>query len=109
MPAQVPPAPFEYRDSVQQYMVTAKEFLAQNPEYQILCTGAVIYDDSNKMLLVRRAATEKAFPNFWVSRDALPACQLFVATPGSRRRDRKSQAAKWTTRTRRCSTRWQER
>lgn len=60
-------APFEYPDSLQKYMVTESEFLAQNPEYQILCTGAVIYNDSDKMLLVRRAATEKAFPNFWVS------------------------------------------
>jgi isopentenyldiphosphate isomerase len=56
-------------------MVTESEFLAQNAQYNILCTGAVIFDGKGKMLLVRRAATEKAFPNFWVSGEAL-ACDV---------------------------------
>jgi hypothetical protein len=64
--------PFDYPESLQQYMVTASDFCAQYPQYHILATGAVIFDSAGKMLLVRRAETEKAFPNFWVSGERWP-------------------------------------
>lgn len=63
-----PTAPFEYPPSLQKYMVTDKEFLQQNPQLDILCSGAVVFNNEGKMLLVQRAKEEHAFPNFWVRR-----------------------------------------
>jgi hypothetical protein len=58
---------FEYPPSLQEYAVSAKEYLGQHPEYDIICTGIVIFDKDGKLLLVQRAADEMAYPNFWAS------------------------------------------
>jgi isopentenyldiphosphate isomerase len=58
---------FEYPDALQEYMVTESEFYVKNPQYNMMCCGAVIFNNEGKLLLVRRANTEQAFPNCWVS------------------------------------------
>lgn len=62
----VPEEAFQYPETLQKYMITESEFFKQNPQYNKLCCGAVIFDTEGKMLLVQRAKTEKAFPDFWV-------------------------------------------
>jgi isopentenyldiphosphate isomerase len=62
-----------YPSSVQEYAVSEQEYLRQHPEYDVLVTGAVVFNREGKLLLVQRAADEKAFPNFWVSRKDCPA------------------------------------
>jgi isopentenyldiphosphate isomerase len=57
---------FDYPASLQEYAVNEAEYLRQHPEYHVLCTGAVVFDKNGKLLLVQRAADEKAFPNLWV-------------------------------------------
>ena len=47
--------------------MTEQEYLKQHPELICVCTGAVVFDDEGKMLLVQRAKEESAFPNLWVS------------------------------------------
>jgi hypothetical protein len=90
--------PFHYPPSLQEYAVTAEEYLDQHSEYHVLCTGVVVFDKTGKLLLVQRAADEKAFPNLWV-RDPVVVIQkalsnsfLLILTP-----HRRSQAAKSTT------------
>jgi hypothetical protein len=56
----------EYPPSLQEYAVPAKEYLGHHPEYDIICTGIVIFNKDGKLLLVQRAAGEMAYPNFWV-------------------------------------------
>ncbi|KAF2275595.1 uncharacterized protein EI97DRAFT_419900 [Westerdykella ornata] len=63
MSARLPP--FVYAPSLQEYMVSAKEFFTRHPQYHMLVSGAVIFNREGKMLLVQRAKEEKAFPNFW--------------------------------------------
>jgi isopentenyldiphosphate isomerase len=63
-------APFEYPPSLQEYMVPDREFLQQHPQIHILCSGAVVFNEEGKMLLVQRAKEEHAFPNLWVRRPA---------------------------------------
>jgi isopentenyldiphosphate isomerase len=58
---------FDYPSSLQEYAVTAAEYLRQHQEYNVLCTGIVVFDKDGKLLLVQRAADEKAFPDMWVS------------------------------------------
>ncbi|KAF2877470.1 NUDIX hydrolase domain-like protein [Massariosphaeria phaeospora] len=58
-------APFDYPPSLQMYMVSGKQFVQQNPRYHVVCTGIVVFNDVGKLLLVRRAANEKAYPNMW--------------------------------------------
>lgn len=55
-------APFQYPPSLQKYMITEAEFFAQNPAYNKLVSGAVIFDDKGRLLLVQRAKTD-TFPN----------------------------------------------
>ncbi|KAF2019360.1 hypothetical protein BU24DRAFT_459042 [Aaosphaeria arxii CBS 175.79] len=57
--------PFEYPQSLEEYMVTEKEFLARNPQYTILCSGGAVFNDKDQLLLVQRAKEELAFANFW--------------------------------------------
>lgn len=56
-----------YPSSLQEYAVSEQEFLRLHPEYQVLCTGIVVFNSEGKLLLVQRAVDEKAYPNFWVS------------------------------------------
>jgi len=58
--------PIDYPVALKEYAVTAQEYLSQHPEYNVLCTGVVVFDKTGKLLLVQRAADEKAFPNLWV-------------------------------------------
>ena len=58
---------FDYPSNLQEYAINEAEYLRQHPEYDVLCTGVVVFDKHGKLLLVQRAADEKAFPNFWVS------------------------------------------
>jgi isopentenyldiphosphate isomerase len=60
------PPTFDYPATLQEYAVNETEYLRQHPEYHVLCTGAVVFDKTGKLLLVQRAADEKAFPNLWV-------------------------------------------
>jgi isopentenyldiphosphate isomerase len=57
---------FDYPSSLQEYAVTAADYLRQHPDYNVLCTGIVVFDKDGKLLLVQRAADEKAFPDMWV-------------------------------------------
>jgi isopentenyldiphosphate isomerase len=58
--------PFDYPSSLQEFAVSDKEYLRQHPGYDVLCTGIAVFDANGKLLLVQRAADEKAFPNYWV-------------------------------------------
>jgi hypothetical protein len=86
-------APFHYPPSLQEYAVTAEEYLDQHPEYHVLCTGVVVFEKTGKLLLVQRAADEKAFPNFWV-RDPV---RRYPESTQQLIPHRRSQAAKSTT------------
>jgi hypothetical protein len=67
------PATFlSYSSSLQEYAVSEQEYLRQHPEYDLLVTGAVVFNKEGKVLLVQRAADEKAFPNLWVSPNVKP-------------------------------------
>lgn len=66
---------FNYPTSLEKYAVNAAEYLRQHPEYDVLCTGVVVFNEG-KLLLVQRAADEKAFPNMWVSLCSPPALQI---------------------------------
>jgi isopentenyldiphosphate isomerase len=57
----------DYSSSLQEYAITGAEYLRQHPDYDVLCTGVVVFDKNGKLLLVQRAADELAFPNMWVS------------------------------------------
>jgi hypothetical protein len=57
---------FGYPPALQEYTVSEKDFLVKNPQWNIICTGAVVFDSKGKMLLVQRAKEERAFPNCWV-------------------------------------------
>jgi len=58
---------FEYPSSLQEYAVNAAEYLRQHPQSDVLGTGIVVFNKDKKLLLVQRAADEKAFPDMWVS------------------------------------------
>ncbi|KAH9876878.1 hypothetical protein IAQ61_002239 [Plenodomus lingam] len=56
----------QFGPDLQEYAISDREFLRQHPEYDILCTGVVVFNRDRKLLLVQRAKDEKAFPNAWV-------------------------------------------
>lgn len=64
-------APFEYDPSLEKFKVSEREYLQEHPEFTAVCTGIVVFDQHGKMLLVKRAASEQAFPGFWVSSPSL--------------------------------------
>lgn len=61
-------ASFKYDTSVEIHKVTEREYLEKHPEFTAVCTGIVVFNDKGEMLLVKRAASERAFPDFWVGR-----------------------------------------
>ncbi|PVI04447.1 hypothetical protein DM02DRAFT_556302 [Periconia macrospinosa] len=63
--ASVSGRPFECDPSVHEYQVSEKEYLRQHPEHHFVCTGVTVFNTENKLLLVQRAKTERAFPEFW--------------------------------------------
>jgi hypothetical protein len=60
-------APFDYDPSLEKFKVSEREYLQEHSEFIAVCTGIVVFDPKGKMLLVKRAASEQAFPDFWVS------------------------------------------
>jgi hypothetical protein len=60
-------SPLDYPPSLQEYAVSEQDYNRQHPEHDLLVTGAVVFNKEGKLLLVQRAADEKAFPNLWVS------------------------------------------
>lgn len=60
-------APFNYDPSLEEYNVSGREYLDKHPEFTCVCTGIVVFNEKGEMLLVKRAASEQAFPDFWVS------------------------------------------
>ncbi|KAF1960800.1 hypothetical protein CC80DRAFT_438016 [Byssothecium circinans] len=56
--------PFEYDPSVQEYLLSEKQYL-RDTQYDALCVGIAVFNEEGKLLLVRRAKIEKAFPEFW--------------------------------------------
>lgn len=65
-PAAVASFEFDYDPSLQRYKVTEKEYLEQNPDFNAVCTGIVVFNGKGELLLVKRASSESAFPDFWV-------------------------------------------
>jgi isopentenyldiphosphate isomerase len=63
---------FSYEPALQEYAVSEQVYLQQHSEYNVLCTGVVVFDKDGKLLIVQRAADEKAFPNMWVSIGEIP-------------------------------------
>lgn len=63
---QISNTPFEYDASLEEYTVSEKDYLQQHPEYDVICTGICVFNKEGKLLLVQRAKTEKAYPDFWV-------------------------------------------
>ncbi|EUC44314.1 hypothetical protein COCMIDRAFT_6384 [Bipolaris oryzae ATCC 44560] len=59
------PKPLEYSADLQEFAISAPEYLSQHTQHDVLVTGAVVFDKDGKILLVQRAADEKAFPDFW--------------------------------------------
>ncbi|KAH9868896.1 hypothetical protein J1614_007971 [Plenodomus biglobosus] len=57
--------PLRFGSDLQDYAISDKEFLAQHPEFDILCTGVAIFNSDGKLLLVQRAKNEHAFPDAW--------------------------------------------
>ncbi|KAH7072541.1 NUDIX hydrolase domain-like protein [Paraphoma chrysanthemicola] len=57
--------PLNHPSSLEEFAVPDKEYLSKHPEYDVLCTGVAVFDKNGKLLLVQRAADEKAFPNAW--------------------------------------------
>lgn len=58
--------PFECDVSLREYQVSAKDYLLEHTQYHVMCTGIAVFNEDNKLLLVQRAKTEKAFPECWV-------------------------------------------
>src|SRR6266568_7948970 len=48
------------------FSISKSEFLAQNLKFQNLAVGAMVFH-KDRLLLVQRSASERAFPNLWVS------------------------------------------
>jgi 8-oxo-dGTP pyrophosphatase MutT (NUDIX family) len=70
-----------YEPTLQEYAVNEQVYLQQHPKYDVLCTGVVVFDKDGKLLIVQRAADEKAFPNMWVSIDpTLARCVCLLRT-----------------------------
>ena len=69
-------APFDFDTSLEQYKVSEREYLRKNPEFSAVCTGIVVFNERGELLLVKRAKTERAFPDFWVCLpDSMPYLQ----------------------------------
>ena len=59
-------APFEYDPSLEEYKLPERKFLQKHPDLTAVCTGIVVFNEKGELLLVKRATSEKAFPDFWV-------------------------------------------
>jgi isopentenyldiphosphate isomerase len=63
---------FDYDPSLQEYAVSRDNFLSQHGDIHMICTGAVVFNNASKLLLVQRAKEELAFANAWVSSHSRP-------------------------------------
>ncbi|RYN42169.1 hypothetical protein AA0113_g8068 [Alternaria arborescens] len=54
-----------FPDSLQEFAVSEAAYLRQHPEYDCLVTGSIVFNEEGKLLLVQRAAEERAFPDLW--------------------------------------------
>ena len=59
-------APFDYDSSLEEFKVSEREYLQKHSEFTCVCTGIVVFNKQGELLLVKRAASERAFPDFWV-------------------------------------------
>jgi isopentenyldiphosphate isomerase len=100
---------FSYVPTLQDYAVNDKVYLERHPKYDVLCTGVVVFDKDGKLLIVQRAADEKAFPNMWVSSSDIPDVSTSKLSMPTRNMilitHRRYQEARSTTLTRRCCMR----
>ncbi|KAF2748631.1 hypothetical protein M011DRAFT_400032 [Sporormia fimetaria CBS 119925] len=55
---------FTYAASLQEYMIPESTYCQQHGIHMLVC-GAVVFDEQGRLLLVRRAEDEKAFPSLW--------------------------------------------
>jgi hypothetical protein len=69
---------FEYSAPLHKYAVNATDYLLQYSQYDVLCTGVVVFNRDRKLLLVQRAADEHAFPNMWVSTLGCPLTKVLL-------------------------------
>ncbi|KAF1980197.1 hypothetical protein BU23DRAFT_585972 [Bimuria novae-zelandiae CBS 107.79] len=58
-------APFAYDASLEKFKVSEREYLQEHSDFTAVCTGIVIFNEKGELLLIKRAASERAFPNFW--------------------------------------------
>ena len=85
---QTPAMPYEYEPSIEDYLVSSKEYLQKNKQYDVLCVGVAVFNEEGKLLLVRRANSEVAFPGAWVGDGLLMrritargGCHLLTSIP----------------------------
>ncbi|KAG9192542.1 hypothetical protein G6011_11276 [Alternaria panax] len=53
----------DFPDFLQEFAVSEAAYLRQHPEYDCLVTGSVVFNEEGRLLLVQRAAEERAFPD----------------------------------------------
>ncbi|KAF4308030.1 putative nudix domain protein [Botryosphaeria dothidea] len=56
--------PFSVPDNLAGFSVSSKAYLQRHPQWQVLAVGALVFN-ADRLLLVQRSATERAFPNLW--------------------------------------------
>lgn len=62
--AKLPGQNFNVPESLNHLSVSREEYLRLDPKYQQLVVGALVFH-GNRLLMVQRAATERAFPLVW--------------------------------------------
>src|SRR4051812_13959310 len=73
----LPPFSFTTDPSVAKFAVPLKEYLDANPQFDGICTGALVFDGADRILLVQRAAHD-SMPSRWETPGG--ACDLDDAT-----------------------------
>lgn len=59
-----PQSQFIVPQELAKFSISKSEFLAQNLKFQNLAVGAMVFH-KDRLLLVQRSASERAFPNLW--------------------------------------------
>ncbi|GME34409.1 putative nudix domain protein [Neofusicoccum parvum] len=55
---------FTSPDQLAHFSVSGQAYLQRHPQYQALAVGALVFH-ADRLLLVQRSTTERAFPNVW--------------------------------------------